>query len=314
MGVKVVKVEKRKLKSTQVLQGRFELAPDARFSAVSPVAGRISLRVAPLASVKAGDPLFTVASPDLVSRTREIAVLEKRLAVYRGLKTANADLETQLAVKRGELAALLGGATASNGVVTVTAKTDGQVETFALADGAWAEAGAQVLGCVRPERMRFKAFASVADAEQLADGLPATVRGVPGRLRLGLGDGTGMADVFVEFPQGAPAARAGSRAQAECVLDETEAAVVSVPDAAIVRIGLQPTVFVRDEHDADRFLAVPVETGLSGGGWTEVKGLDDDAEVVTDGAYEFKLALGAGSSAPAGHFHADGTFHEGEDH
>ena len=311
-----MKVEKRKLKSTQVLQGRFELAPDARFSAVSPVAGRISLRVAPLASVKAGDPLFTVASPDLVSRTREIAVLEKRLAVYRGLKTANADLETQLAVKRGELAALLGGATASDGVVTVTAKTDGQVETFALADGAWAEAGAQVLGCVRPDRIRFTAFVSVADVNQLADGLPVVVKGAAGHLRHGLGDagGTGMADVFVEFPQEAPAARPGERARAECVLDAHEAPVLAVPTAAIVQIGLQPTVFVRDEHDADRFLAVSVETGLAGGGWTEVKGLDADAEVVTDGAYEFKLALGAGSSAPAGHFHADGTFHEGEDH
>ncbi|MDD6030262.1 MAG: hypothetical protein PUE68_05545 [Kiritimatiellae bacterium] len=314
MGVKTVKAEKRRLKSTQVLTGRFELAPDARFSAVAPVAGRVSLGVAPLARVKAGDALFTVESPDLLSRSREIAVLEKRLAVYRGLKTANAELEAQLAVKRGELAAILGAATASNGVVTVRAKADGQVETFALADGSWAESGTQVLGFVRPDRIRFKAFASVADAAQLADGGAAAVKGAEGRLRLGLGDGAGMADVYVEFPQGAPAARAGERARAECVLDASEKPVLCVPDAAIVRIGLQPTVFVRDGHDADRFLAVPVETGLAGGGWTEVKALDDDAEVVTDGAYEFKLALGAGTSAPAGHFHADGTFHEGEDH
>lgn len=91
---------------------------------------------------------------------------------------------------------------------------------------------------------------------------------------------------------------------------------ISVPRAAIVRIGLQPTVFIRDEHDEDRFLAIGVTPGESSGGWTAVTGLldDEDLEVVVQGAYELKLARTADTTKPTGHFHADGTFHEGEDH
>jgi hypothetical protein len=36
---------------------------------------------------------------------------------------------------------------------------------------------------------------------------------------------------------------------------------------------------------------------------------------VSDGAYELKLALQEeGDKKSAGHFHADGTFHEGDEH
>ena len=100
-----------------------------------------------------------------------------------------------------------------------------------------------------------------------------------------------------------------------CVTDEHEKPETAIPSGCIVRIGLQPTVFVKDEHDKDRFLAVDVVPGLSDGGWTAVTGLpdDDDLEVVFEGAYELRLALPAGDSRPAGHFHADGTFHEGKD-
>ena len=73
-------------------------------------------------------------------------------------------------------------------------------------------------------------------------------------------------------------------------------------------------MFVRDEHQRDRFVAVKVALGLASGGWTEVTGLpeDENLEVVREGAYELKIALSTQSgAAPAGHFHADGTFHEG---
>ena len=110
------------------------------------------------------------------------------------------------------------------------------------------------------------------------------------------------------------AARAGERVTVECVVDETEKPVTAVPSACLVKIGLQPTVFVKDEHDPDRFVACSVTPGLVGGGWTAVTGLpdDDDIEIVREGVYELKLALAA-SAKPAGHFHADGTFHESDD-
>ena len=37
-------------------------------------------------------------------------------------------------------------------------------------------------------------------------------------------------------------------------------------------------------------------------------------EIVLEGAYELKLASSRTSEPLGGHFHADGTFHSGEDH
>jgi hypothetical protein len=86
-----------------------------------------------------------------------------------------------------------------------------------------------------------------------------------------------------------------------------------VPTASLVAIGLQPTVFVQDPHDETRFIAVPVVPGDAANGWKAVDGLPPGRiRIVRDGAYELKMALAEGASKPAGHFHADGTFHEGE--
>ncbi|MGN0847672.1 MAG: efflux RND transporter periplasmic adaptor subunit [Kiritimatiellia bacterium] len=315
MGLKTVRPERRRLRSTVALTGRFELMPDARSTVATPVAGRLSVLVKPLARVKKGEALFTVEAPELSARAREIAVLERRLEVYRKIGTANAQLESELAVKKAEREALIGTAREKDGVVTVCAATDGRVETFSSESGAWVETGAPVVRLVRPEAVRLRALAAASDIAQLVDGLTATVDGVAGELRLGIGDERGLVPVYVVFPKGNVRARAGERATAVCVTDETERPVLAVPARAIVQIGLRPTVFVRDEHDADRFRAVDVVPGISSGGWTAVTGLPEghDLEVVVEGAYELKLVLPAGNAAPAGHFHADGTFHEGSD-
>ena len=185
--------------------------------------------------------------------------------------------------------------------------------TIRSGKGAWVESGASVIGLVRPQALRFRAVLAASEAARLKEGLKVDLEGVPGTLRLGIGDSSGTVPAYALFAEGSVPRRAGERVSVACVLDETEAPVRAVPTACLVRIGLEPTVFVRDEHDSDRYLAMRVETGLSGGGWTEVRGLpdDDDLEVVREGAYELKIALAAKAGTKgAGHFHADGTFHE----
>ena len=315
MGLRTVHPEKRRIAGMKTFTGRYELTPEARRSVVTPVAGRLHLNVKALARVKKGDVLFSVSAPDLVARAREIAILEKRLSVYRELKTPNAALESELAVKRTEREALLAGAEEKDGAVLVRAAADGLVEAIACPEDSWLEVGAAVLRLVRPDSLRLKALVAASDAARLADGLGCRVDGVSGELRLGVGEDTGLIPVYAVFPKDSPKGRAGARAVLECVIDDTAAEVLSVPSAAIVRVGIVPTVFMKDEDDEDRFLAVPVVPGVSGGGWTAVSGLpdDDDLEIVTDGAYELRLALVDGGARPAGHFHADGTFHEGAD-
>ena len=313
MGLKTVRAERRRVTSTVVFAGRYELSPDARKVVATPVAGRLTLLVKPLAEVKKGDALFKVSSPDLVARSHDIEALEKRVNVYREIKTPNAALENELAVKRAERAAMLAGAEEKDGVVTVCAADGGMVESLSAQDGAWLETGAAAVQTVRTHDLRFKALVAASDALKLRNGMSAKVGEHHGRLRIGVGDDTGIVPIYVLFDNGVHAL-AGERSRAECVTDDTEEPHIAVLSRCIVSVGLQPTVFVRDPHNAERFIATPVVPGVSGGGWTVVEGLPSGhCEIVSEGAYELKLALpSAGDSKSAGHFHADGTFHEGE--
>lgn len=315
LALKLVHPEKRRFAGSVVLTGRFELAPEARRAVVTPVAGHLKLQVHSFARVTKGDVLFTVAAPDLVSLADEIALLEKRLTVYRELKTPNATLENELAVKKASRAALLSGAEESEGVVVVRARANGVVEALPATDGAYLDVGAEVVRLVDPAALRIKALVSPAEIGRLSDGMACTAEGTTGELRIGLDSEAGLLPVYAIFPDGAPKGRVGSRVSFLCETEPTAPELVCVPKAAIVRLGLNPIVFVRDEHDEDRFLALDVTPGETVGGWTSVLGLpeDEDLEVVTDGAYELKLALTAQATKPTGHFHADGTFHEGED-
>ena len=313
MGLKTVRAERRRVTSTVVFAGRYELSPDARKVVATPVAGRLTLLDKPLAEVKKGDALFKVSSPDLVARSHDIEALEKRVNVYREIKTPNAALENELAVKRAERVAMLAGAEENDGVVTVRAATEGMVESLVAQDGAWLETGAAAVQTVRTHDLRFKALVAASDALKLRNGMSAKVGEHHGRLRIGVGDDTGIVPIYVLFDNGVHAL-AGERSRAECVTDDTEEPHIAVPSRCIVSVGLQPTVFVRDPHNAERFIATPVVPGASGGGWTAVEGLPSGhCEIVSEGSYELKLALpSAGDSKSAGHFHADGTFHEGE--
>lgn len=325
VGLKTVYAEKRHVASTVVFAGRYELSPDARKVVATPVAGRLTLLVKPLTEVKKGDALFKVSSPDLVARSHDIEALEKRVSVYREIKTPNAALENELAVKRAERAAMLAGAEEKDGIVTVRAAADGLVESLIAQDGAWLETGAAAVQTVRTHDLRFKAILAASDALRLSNGMSAKVGAHHGRVRIGVGDDTGLVPIYVLFDEDVHAL-AGARSHAECVTDQTARPHVAVPSKCIVSIGLQPTVFVRDPHNPERFIATPVVPGVSGGGWTAVEGLSPHAknphtrdlfphrcEIVCEGAYELKLALpSAGESKPSGHFHADGTFHDGE--
>lgn len=130
MGLRTVRAVRRRMRSTRVLNGRLELSPDARRTTSAPVAGRLSLKVKPLQDVAKGDVLFTLASPGLKEQDREIQVLEARLQVYRQLKSANAELEAQLKIKRAAREAMLEGAEVRDGAVVVRAASAGVVDVL----------------------------------------------------------------------------------------------------------------------------------------------------------------------------------------
>ena len=89
---------------------------------------------------------------------------------------------------------------------------------------------------------------------------------------------------------------------------------LAVPRSAVVKDGLHHVFFLRDELDPNTAIRVEADLGADDGRWVHIRsGLRLGDEVVLDGVHELKLATSrSGTVQAGGHFHADGTFHEGD--
>jgi hypothetical protein len=213
--------------------------------------------------------------------------------------------------------------------IEVRATESGVVESIDLTNGAWADAQANVLTVVQPQRLRFHASGLQSDLGVLRDGLKATIvpptptkagHGVPmnstmqGTLKLGLsGDPDGRTvDVYVTPDELAHWARPGVSAQLEIVTDASAAQELAIPLAAVQRDGLTGVIFRRASDNPNEAIRMDADLGVNDGRWVAVlSGLGDGDEVVLDGGFQLMLAT-SGSIQKGGHFHADGTFHEEE--
>jgi multidrug efflux pump subunit AcrA (membrane-fusion protein) len=121
--------------------------------------------------------------------------------------------------------------------------------------------------------------------------------------------------VLVEapLPGDASAFPDGASATAVVLLERSAAEEVLVPVACVVQDELERVVFRRDPAQPGQVVRTVVSLGRRSDGWVEV--LSDVAEgdeLVRDGVHQLRLT--GGGKAPAnGHFHADGTWHEGKD-
>lgn len=216
--------------------------------------------------------------------------------------------------------------------ILVAAEEAGIVESLGLTNGAWANVESAVLTVVQPDRLRFRAVGLQSDLGRLRDGLPAWIVApspsrasgmidladtMSGALSLGLSGNPDQRTVdLLVVPETLHSwARAGISAQLEIVTDETETPGLAIPRAAVQQDGLVPVIFRRDPGDANKAIRIEADLGINDGRWVEVhSGLAVGDEVVLDGAFQLMLATASGGGQQqGGHFHADGTFHAGED-
>ena len=308
-----------------------------------PSAGRVTMHVKSAQAVHKGDLLYTLESPrvaDAVAErdranaaaqrcSAEIAAMEQRVKRLNDVGTRNSDLEEQLLFKRAELRQLTQDAASAsarlamlcrgaepaqeNGVLCVRATEDGTVRNVGFTQGGWGEQGAAVV--------------TMADTAALEVAAPLHAASVPeiGTVRSTLSEeGTWRLDEQVDpatqtrtlyftpakLPQGA---RAGQLCRLDIyngALDDDD--IVTIPDSAIVKVGADDLVFVEVEEGT--YAAVKVHAGESRFGMTPVEGLAPGQRMVVKGGHELRNLLPAdGAAKKAGHFHADGHFHEGED-
>jgi hypothetical protein len=207
----------------------------------------------------------------------------------------------------------------------VNAITPGVVESIGVISGGLVEDSGLVLTIVQPELIRFRARALQSDMGRLRDGLASLIvapqggtiglqETMAGLLQIGLSADPDerTVDLIVQPSTLSSWARAGVSAHLEITLEGGQEAL-AIPLATVVRDGVTPIIFRRDPANADRAIRMQADLGISDGRWIVIEsGVKDGDEVVLAGNYQLMLAT-AGNAAKGGHFHSDGTFHEGKD-
>ena len=213
--------------------------------------------------------------------------------------------------------------------IEVTATHAGIVENFDVTNGSWADAQANIMTIVQPDQLRFHASGLQSDLGVLQNGLQVNI--VPptptsggnavelqntmhGILQLGLtGDANDRTiDLYVTPEKLSSWAKAGVTAQLEIITEATSVAELAIPLAAVQQDGLDLIIFRRNPKKPNEAIRLEADLGLNDGRWVAVlSGLKDGDEIVLDGGFQLMLAT-SGSIQKGGHFHSDGTFHEGE--
>jgi outer membrane protein TolC len=276
---------------------------------------------------------FAEARAALNGTQAELAdVMEKDAELQAQQKTLEADLRLLQARRAMLLKANAGDAGAAGAAeepsmdsYLVRATAPGIVEAIGAVSGGLVEDSGLVVTTVQPELVRFHARGLQSDLGRLRDGLAARI--VPpaggslgmddtmdGTLRIGLTADADerTVDLLVQPERLAGWARAGVSAHLEITLAGGQPEL-AIPLGAVARDGGAPIIFRRDPADPDKAIRLPADLGVSDGRWVVVQsGVREGDEVVVGGNYQLMLAT-AGSAPKGGHFHADGTFHEGKD-
>ena len=321
IGLKTAKVEMRRIESAVGFYGRVMSDPRALRRKSLPLAGFVAWRIGAPCEIHPGDEVLRLVSPDAATAYGELATLETRLDAVNKSGAKNASLAAELAAKRIAYAAMtnaLVAVDAGRGEFSLRATVRGRVNEQLVASGVFAERGTDILKMTEAKPPVVFALVPFSDARGLADGAKARMGERTGTMRVDRTRTDGLVGVWIAYDGTGKGAFAipGESVYVTVETDPAGKPVACVPSRAVFRDGVTPSVFVRDEHDADRFVVKPVVPGRSAAGWTAVAGLDEHDEVVSRGVYELRHALPAvgGEKKAAGHFHADGTFHAGEDH
>lgn len=211
-----------------------------------------------------------------------------------------------------------------------TAKRDGLVSLVNATEGGWADAGQAIIQTVQPDAIRFRAEALQGDLLKFQTGQTARIVApqgageslnevMTGAIQVGFEGNAAQRTfpIFVTPEKLLPWANAGVAAFVEVFVEGSERPTLAIPRQCIVRDGLEDVFFRRNPKNKDEVLRMVADKGTDDGRWVEIKsGLRKGDEIVLHGAYELKLASAGGSAGgkeePKGHFHADGTYHEGE--
>lgn len=333
----------------KTLHGQMVIPPHAVTTYALPAAGRVTFSVKSAQQVRKGELLYTLASPDIVElegntsqaqaaldrASAELATLKQRRSQLEKIGTQNSELNTSIQFKEAEIHSLQAALDASNNklklvtdsgalknnLLHVYAAADGSVQSVNMTQGSWGEQGAPVLVMTNKGELEFTTTIYGADPVHYAKAQLALTSGkntevLNGSLRVAdQVDPATQSRALYFVPDRMPeGTHAGQLARLDLYShDSATDGFIPVPNSAVVKVGVNDVVFIKAGDDT--FVMKKVETLPARQGKTPVKGLTPGQTIVTKGGYELKYILptgDAGSKKAAGHFHADGQFHEGE--
>lgn len=333
----------------KTLHGQMVIPPHAVTTYALPAAGRVTFSVKSAQQVRKGELLYTLASPDIVDlegnasqaqaaldrAAAELATLKQRRSQLEKIGTQNSELNTSIQFKEAEIHSLQAALAASNNklklvtdsgalknnLLHVYAAADGSVQSVNMTQGSWGEQGAPALVMTNKGELEFTTTIYGADPVHYAKAQLALTSGkntelLNGTLRVAdQVDPSTQSRTLYFVPDRMPeGTHAGQLARLDLYShDSATDGFIPVPNSAVVKVGVNDVVFIKAGDDT--FVMKKVETLPARQGKTPVKGLTPGQTIVTKGGYELKYILptgDAGSKKAAGHFHADGQFHEGE--
>lgn len=333
----------------RTLHGQMVIPPHAVNTYALPAVGRVTFHVKSAQQVRKGQLLYTLASPDIVEMEgaaaqakaelnrciADLAALKERRQTLEKIGTKNSELNTTIRFKETEEESLKAALNASenklklatasgelkDNLLYVYAAADGSVQSVDMTQGAWGEQGAPALVMTNKGDLEFATTIYGTDPVHYAKAQLALTRGkntelLDGSLRVAdqVDPATQSRALYFtpdRLPEGT---HAGQLARLDLYSrDSATDGFIPVPNSAVVKVGVNDVVFIKTGEDA--FVMKKVQTLPARQGKTPVKGLIPGQTIVTKGGYELKYILpaeGSGSKKAAGHFHADGQFHEGE--
>jgi len=324
LGITFATVEPRVVQGVLRIPGRFEADADAHRDYPMPLAGAIEVLVKPYQHVAAGQPLYRVSGQAWAQtaggwdEAHQAAADSPALARRRDLIAATVAQMAGLPADAAGLSALRAAP-----ALTVHARAPGVVAAAIAVSGGFLAEGTPAVAVVDPARVRFRAVALQGDLARLSETMPAAIVPItashsdrlPARVAFGLeADAQTRTIELVAWPTVVARPR-WARAGIAALLEVRTAGgdeELAIPLAATIRDGLKPILFRRDPAKPDEVIRLDADLGADDGVWVQVlSGLKAGDTVVVGGIYPLLLS-GAGK-ASAGHFHSDGTFHEGKD-
>lgn len=341
LGITFERVSSGKLGTWITVPGKLQIPREDRFVLSAPTKGRIFWAKDRLSWLSGGDVVATIESPALSAAQQELGAALQNLHLAEEMKDNGSGSLLRLTQAErkcreclGSMALLTGFSSEELGKevdgapfwsmlrkLEVRAPGDGYLFEVHAANGEILEEGAALGLILNATRLVFRGLVPSDLHSRIPD--EAVIRidvndghRIETRLKgpLPIGDkDTSKVWVEADVPNDQNDLIDGAAVISHIQIEESAFEEAIVPECCVVFDQLQAVIFRRDVADSDFVIRTPIEIGNCSGGCLEVvAGVLEGDEIVRDGVHQLRR-MGSVNPSANGHFHADGTWHEGDD-